>query len=61
LTLRPLRLCGEPNLVQLRDLLFNKTPGFAWRGVAAPSKTWGFIGILFYGKPLISFAILRIA
>jgi hypothetical protein len=30
------------------DLLFNKIPGFAWRGEAAPSETWDFIGILFY-------------
>jgi hypothetical protein len=30
----------------IRDLLFNKIPGFAWRG------SWDFIGILFYGKPL---------
>jgi hypothetical protein len=40
------------NFFPIRDLLFNKIPGFAWRGFAAPSKTWNFIGILFYGKPL---------
>jgi hypothetical protein len=38
--------------IKVRDLLFNKIPGFAWRGEAAPSETWDFIGILFYGKPL---------
>jgi hypothetical protein len=36
----------------IRDLLFNKIPGFAWRGEAAPSETWDFIGSLFYSKPL---------
>jgi hypothetical protein len=36
----------------LRENLFNKTPAFAWRSFAAPGESWGFAGILFYGKPL---------
>jgi hypothetical protein len=44
----------------IRDLLFNKIPGFAWRGEAAPSETWDFIGILFYSKPLNSFGSMLI-
>jgi hypothetical protein len=40
-------------------LLFNKTPVFTWRGEAAPGENWGFTGILFYGKPLNLFTILR--
>jgi hypothetical protein len=43
---------GILGVLTIRDLLFNKIPGFTWRGEAAPSETWDFIGILFYGKPL---------
>jgi hypothetical protein len=33
------------SIVGIRNLLFNKIPGFTWRGGAAPSETWDFTGI----------------